>query len=120
MDALVAAGLMTSTPISKEAETVGYGHGTVARLRYRPTAIGAATIYPAVNHFLGVTDLCLAMRQIVTVKSSTVPPVLMGMRVSHLSYSWKLEPVAWAGSDAVRATFPDSDRALDNPTGEAT
>lgn len=120
MDALVAAGLMTSMPISKEAETFGHGSGKVAHLRYQPTATGAATIHPAANHFLGGTDFCFATRHIIAIKSSTVPADVMGMLVSNVTYSWKLEPDGWAGGDAVRAAFPEIKRALDNPAGEAT
>lgn len=120
MDALVAAGLMTSTPISKEAESFGHGSGKIAHLRYQPTAVGAATVHPAANHFLGGTDICFGKRHIMTVTSSTVPANVAGMLVSRVTYSWKLEPAAWASGDAVRAAFPGMAHALDNPTGEAT
>jgi hypothetical protein len=120
MDALVAAKLMTATPISKEPATFGYGSGPQPHIRYQATAAGKPFIHPSENHFLGGTDLCFGKHRVQAIRSSTVPADFMGMRMSRVTYTWKLEPEPWTSDPAIRTAFPAIAEALDKPEGEAT
>lgn len=120
MDALVAAQLMTATPISKEPATFGYGSGPQPHIRYQPTAAGKSFIHSDANHFLGGTDLCFGKHRVQAIRSFTAPADFAGMRMSRVTYAWKLEPEPWTSNPAIRTAFPVIADALDEPEGEAT
>lgn len=122
MDALVEAGLLTATPITRVPDAfTGGGSQPVPHVRYETTPAAAETIRPSPNTFLGGTDLCFARRAVVAVRGNTEPGEMAGVQMTRVTYAWSLDDIApWADSPAIRAAYPAIAAALDAPEGEST
>jgi hypothetical protein len=116
---MVVAGLLTVEPGREKQSSFMGKHRTDDYLVYRPTDVGAKAIREATNAFLGRNELCFARRHVIEVISWTQPGEMMGLRVSQVRYSYRLDEVApWSAYSGLRAAFPKMARAIDTAQRE--
>lgn len=117
IDAAVSAGLLSVEPFR---QVPPFGKTLIDYRRCRPTDIGKATIRRD-DRGLGPVDICFARRRIESVETFTEPADMAGIRLSRITYRYRLVDVApWTDSAAIKAAVPTIDQILATPTGEAT
>ncbi len=82
---------------------------------YSLTAAGQSAIQKG-DPLLGGMMLCYARREIVKIASYTAPDELLGVKVSRVSYAYKLRDIAsWAKTSPVQNAFPQIKEGLSRP-----
>ena len=120
LNPLVAAGLISVTPIQKNEPTIT-GIGKPADyLRYAPIA-GQDAVRKGADSFLGGWDICFARRKIANVQSFTAPADAAGVKVTRVTYAYELKDVApWATKPDIAKAFPQIGAMLAKPANQAT
>lgn len=118
-EALTAAGLLSVQKRRENRPPVMGQDMSYDALVYQPTDAGAKVIRKSDNTLLGGSDLCFARRVVGEVTSFTEPADVMGVRVSQVRYTYRLEDMApWARDTAVRAALPSLAKAAGTEQGE--
>ena len=104
-DAMVAAGLLSATPVNASAA-----------VQYSLTAAGEAAIRKGADPFLGGMTLCYARRKVVKVTSFTPPADVLGVKASRVTFDYELRDIApWAKNESLQDAFPEIKSGLAAP-----
>jgi hypothetical protein len=108
MDALVKVGLFTAETVQKPGPAMFEPRGTITYIRYMTTPAGERAILPAGTRSGGDgPQLCFAKRSVQKVQSFTEPADAMGVKATHVTYSYGLKEIAvWTTDAAVQDAFP--------------
>jgi hypothetical protein len=121
LEPLVAAGLLSVSPVPKNAPDASVQAQAVDHLRYAPTAAGEAVVRQGADGFLGGTDICFARRNVTAIQSVTESADAAGVKVTRVTYDYDLKEIEpWATGAAITAAFPRIGAVLASPADRAT
>lgn len=103
-DALVEAGLLTQRATEEKAM---FGNRMVPATEYQITDSGKKFLVPKGADTLVRQDaFCTGKYTMVTVENFTEPSDMMGVKLSQVNYSYKIEGAdGWATSEGIRANY---------------
>lgn len=105
-EALVAAGLLSVTPVNASAT-----------VQYLLTTAGETAIRKGADPFLGGMTLCYARRKIVKITSFTTPADVLGVKASRVTFDYELRDIAaWAKAEPLQDAFPEIKSVLAAPS----
>lgn len=121
LDVMAEAGLLKPSTVTRETEP-RYGRLRQAEhVRYEPTQAGAEVIRPSSNRFVGGNQLCFGRKRVADVSGYTEPAELGGVRMTRITYTWRLDDVPpWANRPEVQTAFPALAEALAEREGQST
>lgn len=124
LKAMAQVGLLKAVRFQKEIEPLfSWGKHTKQMtdfVRYELTEEGRKFVKHDTS-FVGGTELCFGKRHVTEVTSFTEPGDMMGMKVSHVRYTYEIVSLEeWTRNALVQGAFGGIKNVLQKPEGEAS